>query len=86
MHGGDESNPPEMRANAMIALAQKALMHVDRKAIIIKFKHIYIPLIVLAARFLAAYSFFNWLLVIRIGLIPAAALAKPTKSSRLKEA
>jgi rhomboid protease GluP len=47
-------------------------MRVDRQAITIKFKHIYIPLIVLAARFLAAYSFLNWFLVVRTGLIPAA--------------
>lgn len=56
----------------MIALVQKATMHLDQKALIIKFKHIYIPLIVLAARFLAVYSFLNWLLVIRSSLVPVA--------------
>jgi rhomboid protease GluP len=56
----------------MLALLQKAGMRVDRKAITIKFKHVYIPLVVLAARFLAGYSFLNWLLVIRSSLVPAA--------------
>lgn len=56
----------------MTAFLRKAMMRVDRKAITVKFKHIYIPLIVLAARFLAAYSVLNWLLVIRSGLVPAA--------------
>jgi rhomboid protease GluP len=56
----------------MTELLQKAMPRVDRKAIIFKFKHIYIPLIVLAARFLAAYSFLNWLLVVRSSLVPAA--------------
>jgi rhomboid protease GluP len=56
----------------MTAFLHKAMVRMGRKAITIKFKHIYIPLIVLAARFLAAYSFFNWLLVVRTGLIPAA--------------
>lgn len=56
----------------MMALVQKIMMRVDQKGITSKFKHIYIPLIVLAARFLAAYSFLNWLLVVRTGFIPAA--------------
>jgi len=64
----------EMRQKAVAALpyTRKLTMRVDRKAIITKFKHIYIPLIVLAARFLAAYSFLNWLLVARTSLVPAA--------------
>jgi rhomboid protease GluP len=56
----------------MTALLQKAIMRVDRKAITFKFRHIYLPLIVLAARFLAVYSFLNWLLVVRSGLVPVA--------------
>jgi rhomboid protease GluP len=56
----------------MMALSEKAMMRVDRKAITFKFKHIYLPLIVLAARFLAVYSFLNWLLVVRSSLVPVA--------------
>ena len=56
----------------MMALSQKAMMRVNRKAITFKFKHIYLPLIVLAARFLAVYSFLNWLLVVRSSLVPVA--------------
>jgi hypothetical protein len=56
----------------MMALSQKAMMRVERKAITFKFKHIYLPLIVLAARFLAVYSFLNWLLVVRSSLVPVA--------------
>jgi hypothetical protein len=44
---GDECNPLKLGGNAMMALVQKAMMRVDRKAITSKFKHIYIPLIVL---------------------------------------
>jgi hypothetical protein len=47
-------------------------MRVDRKALTVKFKHIYIPVLALAARLLAVYSFLNWLLVFKTGLIPAA--------------
>jgi rhomboid protease GluP len=61
-----------VRPNAVTALLQKAMMRVDRKAIASKFRHIYIPLIVLAARFLAAYSFLNWLFVVKSDLIPVA--------------
>ena len=44
---GDECNPLKLGGNAMMALVQKAMMRVDRKAITSEFKHIYIPLIVL---------------------------------------
>jgi len=54
------------------ALEQKAKTRVDRKAITFKVRHIYIPMLVLAARVLAGYSFLNWLLVIRSSLVPAS--------------
>jgi rhomboid protease GluP len=47
-------------------------MRTARSAIAIKLRYIYVPLIVLAARFLAVYSFLNWLLVVKTGLLPVA--------------
>lgn len=64
------TRPLKERPRAMMALSQKAMMRVERKAITFKFKHIYLPLIVLAARFLAVYSFLNWLLVVRSAFSP----------------